>query len=249
VFQYFIDGSIKVGDPYADKVSDPWNDQYINNTTYPNLINYPAGKTFGIATVLQTNQVPYEWQNNDFENPEVTKMVIYELLVRDFLAAHDFETLIDTLDYLERLGVNVIELMPNNEFEGNSSWGYNPNYYFAPDKYYGPKDTFKAFVDECHSRGIAVFMDLVLNHSYGTNAMAMMYWNNELDRPAANNPWFNEQSNFTNPDAQWGNTSITKVYILKTLLTVLTAIGLMSTILTDLDLILTKGFWKQYKRK
>ncbi len=205
VFQYFIDGSIKVGDPYADKVSDPWNDQYINNTTYPNLINYPAGKTFGIATVLQTNQVPYEWQNNDFENPEVTKMVIYELLVRDFLAAHDFETLIDTLDYLERLGVNVIELMPNNEFEGNSSWGYNPNYYFAPDKYYGPKDTFKAFVDECHSRGIAVFMDLVLNHSYGTNAMAMMYWNNELDRPAANNPWFNEQSNFTNPDAQWGN--------------------------------------------
>jgi 1,4-alpha-glucan branching enzyme len=205
VFQYFIDGSIKVGDPYADKVSDPWNDQYINNTTYPNLINYPAGKTFGIATVLQTNQVPYEWQNNDFENPEVTKMVIYELLVRDFLAAHDFETLIDTLDYLERLGVNVIELMPNNEFEGNSSWGYNPNYYFAPDKYYGPKDTFKAFVDECHARGIAVFMDLVLNHSYGTNAMAKMYWNNELDRPAANNPWFNEQSNFTNPDAQWGN--------------------------------------------
>ena len=205
VFQYFIDGSIKVGDPYADKVSDPWNDQYINNTTYPNLINYPAGKTFGIATVLQTNQVPYEWQINDFENPEITKMVIYELLVRDFLATHDFETLIDTLDYLERLGVNVIELMPNSEFEGNSSWGYNPNYYFAPDKYYGPKDAFKAFVDECHARGIAVFMDLVLNHSYGTNAMAMMYWNNELDRPAANNPWFNEQSNFTNPDAQWGN--------------------------------------------
>lgn len=205
VFQYFIDGTIKVGDPYADKVSDPWNDQYINNNTYPNLINYPAGHTFGIATVLQTNQVQYEWQINEFENPDVTDMVIYELLVRDFLATHDFATLIDTLDYLEELGINVIELMPNSEFEGNSSWGYNPNYYFAPDKYYGPKDTFKAFVDECHARGIAVFMDLVLNHSYGTNAMAMMYWNNELNQPAANNPWFNEQSNFLNPDAQWGN--------------------------------------------
>ena len=48
-------------------------------------------------------------------------------------------------------------------------------------------------------------MDLVLNHSFGTNAMAMMYWNSELNRPAANNPWFNEHSNFTNPDAQWGN--------------------------------------------
>ena len=205
VFQYFIDGSIRVGDPYADKVSDPWNDKWISNSTYPDLIQYPDGKTTGIATVLQTNQIPYEWQINDFVNPDVTDMVVYELLVRDFLAVHDFETLIDTLDYLERLGINVIELMPNSEFEGNSSWGYNPNYYFAPDKYYGPKDTFKAFVDECHARGIAVFMDLVLNHSYGTNAMALMYWNAELNRPAANNPWFNEQSNFTNPDAQWGN--------------------------------------------
>ena len=205
VFQYFIDGSIRVGDPYADKVSDPWNDKWISNSTYPNLIEYPSEKTTGIATVLQTNQEPYEWQIDNFSNPNVEDLVIYELLVRDFIAAHDFNTLIDTLDYLERLGINAIELMPNSEFEGNSSWGYNPNYYFAPDKYYGPKNTFKAFVDECHSRGIAVFMDLVLNHSYGTNAMALMYWNSELSRPSANNPWFNEQSNFLNPDAQWGN--------------------------------------------
>jgi len=205
VFQYFIDGSVRVGDPYADKVSDPWNDKWISNSTYPNLIDYPDGKTTGIATVLQTNQTPYNWQIDNFAVPAVTDLIIYELLVRDFVETHDFETLIDTLNYLERLGVNAIELMPNSEFEGNSSWGYNPNYYFAPDKYYGPKDDFKAFVDECHARGMAVFMDLVLNHSYGTNAMAMMYWNSELNRPAANNPWFNEQSNFTNPDAQWGN--------------------------------------------
>ncbi len=205
VFQYFIDGSVRIGDPFADKVSDPWNDKWISNSTYPNLIEYPDGRTTGIATVLQTNQAPYDWQIDDFEVPDVTDLIVYELLVRDFLDAHDFETLIDTLNYLDRLGVNAIELMPNSEFEGNSSWGYNPNYYFAPDKYYGPKDDFKAFVDECHARGIAVFMDLVLNHSYGTNAMAMMYWNGELNRPAANNPWFNEQSNFINPDAHWGN--------------------------------------------
>ncbi len=205
VFQYFIDGNVRVGDPFADKVSDPWNDKWISNSTYPNLIDYPDGKTTGIATVLQTNQTPYVWQTGTLENPKTTDLVVYELLVRDFVAAHDFETLIDTLSYLQKLGINAIELMPNNEFEGNSSWGYNPNYYFAPDKYYGPKNTFKAFVDKCHEKGIAVFMDLVLNHSFGTNAMAMMYWNSELNRPAANNPWFNEHSNFTNPDAQWGN--------------------------------------------
>lgn len=205
IFQYLIDGSIRVGDPYADKISDPYDDKWISNDTYPGLIDYPTGITTGRATVLQTNQTPYEWQIEEFETPSAEKLVIYELLVRDFVDAHDFNTLIDTLDYLGRLGVNVIELMPNNEFEGNSSWGYNPNFYFAPDKYYGPKNTFKAFVDECHARGIAVFMDLVLNHSYGSNPMVQMYWNGGQSRPAANNPWFNEQSNFENPDAQWGN--------------------------------------------
>ena len=104
---------------------------------------------------MQTNQQEYIWQTDDFDVPEDEKLVIYELLVRDFIIKHDFNTMLDTLDYLDRLGVNAIELMPNSEFEGNSSLGYNPNYYFAPDKYYGPKNTFKAFVDECHSRGIA----------------------------------------------------------------------------------------------
>ncbi len=203
VFQYFIDGQIRIGDPYADKVSDPWNDQYISNETYPNLIQYPAGKTSGIATVLQTDQDPYPWQNTDFTPPATLHLNVYELLVRDFIEKHDFSTLKDTLDYLQRLGINAIELMPVSEFEGNLSWGYNPNYYFAPDKYYGPKDTFKAFVDECHSRNIAVIMDMVLNHAYNTNPMAMEYWDAENNRPAANNPWFNTTS--PNTDYSWGN--------------------------------------------
>lgn len=203
IFQYFIDGQIRIGDPYADKVSDPWNDQYISNETYPNLIQYPTGKTSGIATVLQTDQDPYPWQNTGFIPPATQHLNVYELLVRDFIEKHDFSTLKDTLDYLQRLGINAIELMPVSEFEGNLSWGYNPNYYFAPDKYYGPKNTFKAFVDECHSRNIAVIMDMVLNHAYNTNPMAMEYWDAENNRPAANNPWFNTTS--PNPDYSWGN--------------------------------------------
>ena len=90
IFQYFIDGKIKVGDPYADKVSDPWNDSYISNITYPDLIQYPAGKTTGIATVLQTNQVPYNWEVNNFTPAAETDLVIYELLVRDFTSKHSY---------------------------------------------------------------------------------------------------------------------------------------------------------------
>ena len=73
------------------------------------------------------------------------KLFIYELLLRDFVARHDFQTLKDTLNYLQNLGVNAIELMPVNEFEGNESWGYNPAFYFAVDKYYGSKNAFKSF--------------------------------------------------------------------------------------------------------
>lgn len=77
------------------------------------------------------------------EKPDVNHLVIYELHIRDFLASHSYKDLIDTISYLKRLGINAIELMPVSEFEGNDSWGYNPSFYFAADKYYGPKDQLK----------------------------------------------------------------------------------------------------------
>jgi len=203
IYQYYIDGSIRVGDIYADKVSDPWNDKWIDAETYPNMLDYPEGKTTGIATVFQTGQTDYSWEIENFSGPDVTDMVVYELLVRDFIEDHTFSVLKDTLDYLEKLGVNVIGLMPFSEFEGNSSWGYNPNYYFAPDKYYGPKNTAKAFIDECHKRGFSVVMDMVLNHAYNTCPLVMMYWDDANNRPAANNPWFNTVS--PNPVFSWGS--------------------------------------------
>lgn len=204
VFQYLVDETIRVADPFTDKVSDPWDDKYIDNATYPNLIQYPDGKTTNRASVLQTNQQAYAWTNTSFTPVAKEDLVIYELLVRDFDERHSYKAVLERLDYIESLGVNAIEFMPTNEFEGNSSWGYNPSFYFAPDKYYGPKNDFKALIDECHNRGIAVIIDLVLNHSYGSSPMVRMYWNSSQNRPSADNPWYNEQSNFENPDAQWG---------------------------------------------
>ncbi|MFQ6677478.1 MAG: alpha-amylase family glycosyl hydrolase [Fidelibacterota bacterium] len=205
-FQYLVDGEIRIADPYTDKILDKWNDPWIPNITYPNLKEYPLGKTDHIVSVLQTNQLPFNWQYSDsFERPPKEELIIYELLIRDFVSRHDYQTLIDTLDYLENLGINAIEIMPFNEFEGNSSWGYNPSFYFAPDKYYGPKNALKAFVDECHHRGIAVVMDIVLNHTYGQSPFVRLYNVEEWGPPTPQNPWYNTQSNFTNPDAQWGN--------------------------------------------
>ncbi|MGM0408772.1 MAG: alpha-amylase family glycosyl hydrolase, partial [Bacteroidota bacterium] len=204
IFQYYIDGKLRIADPYTEKTSDP-NDQYISSSTYPGLIEYPASKTKHVASVLQTGQDEYQWMNNDFEKPSKENLIIYELLIRDFLEAHDYKTLTDTLDYLSNLGVNAIELMPVNEFEGNESWGYNPSFYFAPDKYYGPKDDLKAFVDSCHGRGIAVIIDMVLNHSYGQSPLVRMYFDpdaGDYGRPTVENPWYNVQS--PNSTYSWG---------------------------------------------
>lgn len=196
-FQYLVDNVTYIADPYADKVLDPWNDSYITEETYPGLIPYPKDTASGIVSALQTSQVPYAWKTTVFQPPEKSNLTIYELLVRDFVAKHDFKTLTDTLGYLNNLGINAIELMPVCEFEGNLSWGYNPSFYFAPDKYYGPKNDMKAFVDSCHKRGIAVIMDIVLNHCSGQSPFVQLY----LDHYGTDqiyikhpNPWFNDSS-------------------------------------------------------
>ncbi len=190
-FQYLVDGTLRIADPYTEKILDPRDDVHIDSTTYPNLKLFPVNKTFEAVSIIQTNQQPYQWQNPTFTKPKKTDLVIYEFLLRDFILEHDYQTLFDTLDYLENLGVNAIELMPFNEFEGNNSWGYNPSFYFAPDKYYGPKETLKAFVDECHGRGIAVIQDIALNHTFGQSPFVRLYNEGGYGAPTPDNPWLN----------------------------------------------------------
>ncbi len=189
-YQYLVDGNIKIADPYTPYVLDPAHDDFIPTETYPDLLDYPQDGS-GVLSVLQTRPPTYDWQVNDFENPAVEELVIYELLVRDFLDRHDYQTLIDTLDYLDRLGINAIELMPVNEFEGNLSWGYNPSFHFAVDKYYGPVNELKRFIDEAHSRGIAVILDVVFNHAFSQSPLAQLYWDPSAFKPTSENPWLN----------------------------------------------------------
>ena len=190
-FQYLVDGVLRIADPLSTLVLDPWNDPYIPASTYPNLPAYPTGKTNGIVSVFQTAQPPFDWQATNYKRPKKTDLVVYELLLRDFLDRHDYATLLDTLDYLDRLGVTAIELMPVSEFDGNISWGYNPSYHKALDKYYGTAQDFKRFIDACHQRNIAVILDVVFNQATGASPLAQLYWDAANNRPAANNPWLN----------------------------------------------------------
>ena len=201
IYQYLIDGNLQIADAYTDKVSDP-DDRYISSSVYPNLTPYPSGKAVDRASVLQTAQTPFHWTTTTYAIPPESKLSVYELLIRDYTTEGTYKALQAKLDYLKRLGINTIELMPVTEFEGNISWGYNVNFYFAPDKAYGTKNDLKALIDECHKQGFIVIQDIVLNHSFGSSPMVKMYWNSALNQPAANNPWFNQTS--PNPVYSWG---------------------------------------------
>ncbi len=191
-YQYDVDGELRIADPYSELILDPWNDKYISEETFPNLKPYPEGKTNHVLSVFQIEEEEYQWQVEDFQRPEPKDLIVYELLIRDFTEDRNLNGVIEHFDYLKNLGVNAIELLPVNEFEGNISWGYNPSFYFALDKYYGTKNKLKEFVDLCHQNGIAVILDMVLNHQFGQSSMARLYWDESGNIPAADNPWFNQ---------------------------------------------------------
>lgn len=192
IFQYLVDGNLRIGDPYADKVSDPFHDdEIIAQGRYPGLRPYPKGKTDFQATFLQTAQQPYQWKYLDYEKPEMEKLVIYELLVRDFDDRRTFKAVTERLDYLLGLGINAIELMPIKEFEGNLSWGYNPSFFFAVDKFYGTKNDLKELIDEAHKRGIVIILDMVLNHAFGQSPFVRLYNDGDYGAPTLDNPWLN----------------------------------------------------------
>lgn len=193
-FQYYIgtaDGNtMRLADPYTEKILDPDNDKYIPASTYPEADRkYPEGGN-GIVSTFRIQQEEFTWSVPDFKITDPNNLIIYELLLRDFTSTGDLNGAMQKLDYLKQLGVNAIELMPVQEFDGNDSWGYNPCFYFALDKAYGTRQQYKEFIDRCHSMGIAVLLDVVYNQATGNMPFAKLYWDG--DRPAANNPWFNQ---------------------------------------------------------
>ena len=197
LYQYLIDGGLRVADPYSEEYADPFHDRFIPSEIHPDPASYPQGLTTEIASVYRAGQPAYNWSTETVRRPPAEELIIYELLLRDFLARHNYDTLSDTLDYLVRLGVNAIELLPVMEFSGNDSWGYNTIGHFAPDKYYGTKPSLQRFVDTAHGKGLTVILDLVLNHMWFESPLVRLYGGD-----LSQSPWFNAVS--PNPVYDWG---------------------------------------------
>lgn len=188
-YQFLVDGDIIIADPLSELVLDPDHDGSVTN--YNNLPSYPEGLASGRVSYFRTEPSNYNWTDQGFLPAKITDLVVYEILMRDFLSSHSYDDLVDTLSYLKGLGVNAIELMPIQEYEANDSWGYNPSYHMALDKYYGSPDDFRKVVDAAHELGIAVIVDIVFNHAFGQSPLVQMYWDQTNNRPAADSPYFN----------------------------------------------------------
>ena len=100
------------------------------------------------------------------ESPDIDPLgaVFYELHVGTFSEEGTLDGAIPHLDHLVRLGVDVVELMPLAAFAGEFGWGYDGVDLFAVHAAYGGPDALVRFVDAAHERGLAVCLDVVLNH-------------------------------------------------------------------------------------
>ncbi len=198
-YYYLVDGTVKVADPYARIMLDPYSDKWMPTTIFPDVPRYPYELFEDTMLAVYRGDIDdYNWDEatTKFQIPDKRSLNIYELLLRDFTGDGSdqdgktfgtFRTAMAKIPYLQRMGINAVELLPVMEFAGNSSWGYNTNGYMALDKAYGSPKDMRDFVAECHRRGIAVILDIVFNQSDGLHPWYQMY-------PVESNPFFNAEA-------------------------------------------------------
>jgi len=170
-YQFLIDGEQILTDPYARQLRWVDSDQ--------------------AQALVSVNAQAYSWNDGDFQALPFNYLVIYELHVSDFSPQGTFRGVTAKLDYLQELGINAIELMPVQEYPGDSGWGYNPAFLFAVEASYGSINDLKELVDQAHQRQIAVIVDVVFNHTSSDNPIIALYSSEENPYLShETNPWF-----------------------------------------------------------
>jgi len=106
----------------------------------------------------------YPWSDEQWYGRQLAGGVIYELHVGTFTREGTLVAAIERLDHLVELGVDFVELMPVNAFDGHHNWGYDGVLWYAVQEAYGGPRGYQQFVDACHQRGLAVIQDVVYNH-------------------------------------------------------------------------------------
>lgn len=164
-YQFLIDGDRALADPYSRKVD--WSNADGEKCWMPS----------NARTVLHVGAEPFQWTATEYERPSLEELVVYELYIEDMVPEEGFLGLIEKLDYIQDMGFNAIEPLPWHPWPGIESWGYNPAFHFAVEQLYGTPHDLKQLIDEAHQRGMAVIIDMVLNHVDWGSALYQLYGN------------------------------------------------------------------------
>lgn len=162
--------------------------------------------TNSIGNSVIYDQDEFSWTDNGFSIAPWNELVIYEMHAGTLNdepggAPGTFDTAIQRLDHIQALGANAVCVMPAQEFAGDFSWGYNQSYPFSVESAYGGPDALKRFVNEAHSRGIAVLLDQVHNH-WGPSDMDLWRFDGWFEGDRGGIYFY--QDNRAN--TQWGDT-------------------------------------------
>jgi 1,4-alpha-glucan branching enzyme len=193
----------KVGDEYRYLIHTPpdWNLPPLSR-----IDPYARCVTNSIGNGVIYDPHAFDWGDDAFHMATGNELVIYEMHVGTFYVKEEghpgtLDSAVEKLPYLQRLGINAVELMPVAEFAGGFSWGYNPAHPFAVESDYGGPDALKRFVKAAHEHGIAVIVDVVYNH-FGPSDLDMWQFDGWSENGKGGIYFYNDHRSQT----PWGET-------------------------------------------
>jgi maltooligosyltrehalose trehalohydrolase len=116
----------------------------------------------GLSRTYDSTQ--YEWQDASWTGRQLAGAVIYELHIGTFTPEGTFDAALTKLGHLRDIGVDFVEVLPVNAFNGTHNWGYDGVLWHAVHEGYGGPAGYQRFVDGCHAAGLGVIQDVVYNH-------------------------------------------------------------------------------------
>ena len=142
----------------------------------------------------------FRWSDQQWKGLHMPGQIIYEMHVGTFTQEGTWRAAAKELAELARIGITVIEMMPIGDFPGEFGWGYDGVDLFAPCRLYGTPDDLRAFVNDAHSLGLGVILDIVYNH-LGPEGNYLRVFSERYFTDRHRNDW-GDSINFDGPNSE-----------------------------------------------
>jgi maltooligosyltrehalose trehalohydrolase len=171
--------NVAAGTPYLFRLSD-------GRAIADPASSAQEGDVHGASIVVDPTS--YVWKNESWEGRPWEEAVVYELHIGTFTPEGTFRAAASRLSHLKAAGITCIEIMPVAQFPGTRGWGYDGVLHYAPHNAYGTPDDLRTLVDEAHSHGIMVLLDVVYNH-FGPEGNYLSQYAPAFFRNDRETPW------------------------------------------------------------